>query len=100
MFQEWLQGPEVDTEAVGWQAEAKRLADARLRPSPCLDHRDRRCRFPGCDITHCDAHHIDHWADGGETKLENLILLCRKHHRAVHEEGFDVGWDVNGDPVF
>ena len=55
-----------------------------------LDHRDGGCRFPGCGLRFCDAHHIKHWADGGETKLANLLLLCRRHHRAVHEEGFRV----------
>jgi HNH endonuclease len=48
--------------------------------------RDGGCRFPGC--THeryVDAHHIEHWADGGETKLSNLVTLCRLHHRLVHE---------------
>jgi hypothetical protein len=51
-----------------------------------LNSRDAGCRFPGC--THqryVDAHHIEHWADGGETKLSNLITLCRLHHRLVHE---------------
>jgi hypothetical protein len=49
--------------------------------------RDKRCRFPGCDIpaSWTDAHHIRHWADGGPTKLWNLVLLCRRHHRLVHE---------------
>ena len=49
--------------------------------------RDRHCRIPGCDIPAAwtDAHHIRHWADGGPTKLWNLILLCRRHHRLVHE---------------
>ena len=56
-----------------------------------LEHRDRTCRFPGCGSRYCDAHHIEHWADGGATKLHNLVLLCRRHHRAVHEEG----WSVN-----
>ena len=55
-----------------------------------LDHRDGGCRFPGCGLRFCDAHHITHWADGGETRLDNLVLLCRRHHRAVHEEGFRV----------
>ena len=55
-----------------------------------LTARDRRCRFPGCDTYHCDAHHVRHWADGGATRLENLLLVCRRHHRAVHEEGFTV----------
>ena len=53
-----------------------------------LGQRDQGCRFPGCGLRYTDAHHIVHWADGGETKLDNLVLLCRRHHRAVHEEGF------------
>jgi hypothetical protein len=56
-----------------------------------LDTRDGGCRFPGCTNTRfVDAHHIHHWADGGETKLDNLVLLCRRHHRFVHEHGFRV----------
>jgi hypothetical protein len=54
-----------------------------------LRSRDHGCRFPGC--THdrfIDAHHIRHWANGGETSLDNLVLLCRRHHRLVHEGGF------------
>lgn len=49
--------------------------------------RDRGCRFDGCDrpAPWCDAHHVIHWADGGPTTLDNLILLCRSHHRMVHE---------------
>ena len=56
-----------------------------------LEGRDRqRCQFPGCQNRRCDAHHLVHWADGGATRLENLVLACRFHHRAVHEEGFEV----------
>ena len=51
-----------------------------------LNVRDRGCRFPGCSNTrYVDAHHIHHWAKGGETKLSNLVQLCRFHHRQVHE---------------
>jgi hypothetical protein len=51
-----------------------------------LNARDRGCRFPGCCNTrHIDAHHVEHWANGGETKPSNLVSLCRFHHRAVHE---------------
>jgi Domain of unknown function (DUF222)/HNH endonuclease len=51
-----------------------------------LNARDRGCRFPGCPNTrYVDAHHIHHWAQGGETKLSNLATLCRFHHRQVHE---------------
>ena len=54
-----------------------------------LEGRDRnQCQFPGCSSRHCDAHHVVHWADGGATQLANLVLCCRFHHRAVHEEGF------------
>jgi hypothetical protein len=65
-----------------------------------LTARDRRCRFPGCDCRHCDAHHVRHWADGGGTRLDNLVLLCRRHHRAVHEEGFAVELDDDGGARF
>lgn len=51
-----------------------------------LRSRDKGCRFPGCcNSRYLDAHHVMHWAHGGETKLSNLLLLCRFHHRAVHE---------------
>ncbi|HKZ74801.1 MAG TPA: DUF222 domain-containing protein [Steroidobacteraceae bacterium] len=51
-----------------------------------LQARDRGCRFPGCPNTrYVDGHHIRHWADGGETRLSNLVSLCRFHHRCVHE---------------
>ena len=55
-----------------------------------LSARDTRCQFPGCSARRCDAHHIEHWVDGGPTRLDNLVLLCRRHHRLVHEGGFTV----------
>ena len=62
-----------------------------------LQDRDRsQCQFPGCNSRRCDAHHVVHWADGGETRLQNLVLCCRFHHRAVHEEGFRVVADADG----
>jgi hypothetical protein len=64
--------------------------------------RDRHCRFPGCDRppAWCDAHHVLHWADGGATAVENLLLLCRRHHRMIHaRRGFGVEI-VRGRPVF
>ena len=63
-----------------------------------LESRDRGCRFPGCGLRFTDAHHIRHWADGGETNLDNLVLLCRFHHRLVHEEGYTVYFPRNGRP--
>jgi hypothetical protein len=52
--------------------------------------RDGGCVFPGCDrpLAWCEAHHLVHWLDGGPTDLDNLVLLCRAHHRAVHEGGW------------
>ena len=65
-----------------------------------LERRDGGCRFPGCTARHhVDAHHIQHWADGGETRLDNLLLLCRHHHRLVHEGGYGLTIDSN-EPVF
>ena len=56
-----------------------------------LKSRDKGCVFPGCGhIRYVDGHHIHHWADGGATKLSNLVSLCRLHHRAVHEGGLRV----------
>jgi hypothetical protein len=56
-----------------------------------LKTRDRGCRFPGCENRRfLDAHHIRHWARGGETSLDNLVLLCGRHHRLVHEGGYSV----------
>ena len=56
-----------------------------------LNARDRGCRFPGCTHTrYVDAHHVRHWAHGGETKASNLVTLCRFHHRKVHEGGMTV----------
>ena len=60
-----------------------------------LEERDRGCRFPGCGCRFTEAHHVKHWADGGETSLRNTLLLCRRHHRAVHEGQVKVS--VNGD---
>jgi hypothetical protein len=56
-----------------------------------LAARDRCCRFPGCASRQfIDAHHIEHWARGGETSLRNLVRLCRHHHRLLHEGGYTV----------
>jgi len=65
-----------------------------------LHHRDRGCRFPGCHVRFGQGHHIRHWAQGGPTTLSNLALLCRRHHRAVHEEGYRVDRQADGELCF
>ncbi len=66
-----------------------------------LKRRDHGCRFPGCTCKRfVDAHHIQHWADGGETSMDNLVLLCRTHHRLVHEAGYGVQNIAGKDVVF
>jgi len=86
---------------------------ARTRTIPpalrrALHHRDQGCRFPGCGLRFTQGHHLRHWAHGGPTTLSNLALLCRRHHRAVHEEGYQVArlpdgalqfWRPNGHPL-
>jgi hypothetical protein len=63
--------------------------------------RDRGCRFPGCaNRRFVHGHHIRHWAHGGETSLENLVMLCGFHHRLVHEGGFAVIPGATGEPAF
>src|SRR5881409_3995953 len=68
---------------------------ARTRTIPpalrrALQYRDQGCRFPGCGLLLGEGHHVRHWAQGGPTTLSNLALLCHRHHRAVHEEGYQI----------
>jgi uncharacterized protein DUF222/HNH endonuclease len=64
-----------------------------------LTVRDGGCRFPGCDrpVAWCDAHHLRHWLHGGPTDLQNLVLLCRGHHHAVHEGGWQLHRHPDGE---
>jgi uncharacterized protein DUF222 len=75
------------------------VVSAGLRRAVVL--RDQGCRFPGCTRPQAwtDAYHVVHWTDGGETSLQNLLLLCRPHHRLVHEGGFRLEMN-QGNPVF
>ena len=78
---------------------------ARTRSIPpairrALLHRDRGCRFPGCGVRVGQGHHIRHWAQGGPTTLSNLALLCRRHHRSVHEEGYQIDRRSDGELRF
>ena len=75
-------------------ARRSRLVTPAQRAALAL--RDKGCVFPGCDrpVGWCDAHHIDHWINGGPTDLDNLILMCSKHHHLLHEGR----WTVTGTP--
>jgi hypothetical protein len=77
---------------------ARRVVNPTLRRA--LDARDRGCRFPACGRGHTEAHHIHHWADGGETSLDNCVLLCRHHHRLLHEGGWSMQLLPGGRLVF
>jgi Domain of unknown function (DUF222)/HNH endonuclease len=63
--------------------------------------RDGGCAFPGCDRPHrwCHSHHLRHWANGGPTTLDNLVLLCAHHHRLLHHSEWDCAI-INGRPQF
>jgi hypothetical protein len=87
--------------------ESGRLMEvgARTRTVPpalrrAMQQRDRGCRFPGCTVRVGQGHHLQHWAQGGPTTLSNLVLLCRRHHRAVHEGGYGVDRQPDGSLRF
>ena len=84
-------GPDGQVVEVG--ARTRTIPPALRR---ALVHRDRSCRFPGCEVRLVQGHHVRHWAEGGPTTLGNLVLLCRRHHRAVHEEGYQVAREPDG----
>jgi hypothetical protein len=69
---------------------SRRLITGSLRRA--LVARDRGCAFPGCDrpARWTEGHHIVSWQSGGVTSLANSVLLCRRHHRAVHHQGWQV----------
>jgi len=69
---------------------SRRVVGGGLRKAMTV--RDRHCQWPGCErpASMCDGHHLVHWVDGGETNLDNCILLCKRHHRMVHEGGWQM----------
>ncbi len=78
--------------------KTRRISTALRR---ALSRRDDGCCFPGC--THrrfLESHHVVHWAEGGETNMENIRNVCSFHHRLIHEGGFAMRLDEHGEPVF
>ena len=88
---------EADGRVVEVGARTRTIPPALRR---ALHHRDRGCRFPGCGVSFGQGHHLRHWAQGGPTTLSNLAMLCRRHHRAVHEEGYQVERQSDGELRF
>jgi hypothetical protein len=88
---EWVL--ETQGRAVGIGRRGRQVPEAIHR---ILRHRDgAACRFPGCERKRwLHAHHLVHWAEGGATNLDNLVLLCHAHHRLIHEGG----WRTSGHP--
>jgi len=76
-----------------------RSCSAKLRK--LLNIRDRGCAFPGCGRPPkwCDAHHVKYWSEGGTTDLDNMVLLCKRHHRTIHHSDWNIRM-VDGIPVF
>jgi hypothetical protein len=76
-----------------------RVVPAAIRRA--LWARDKGCTFPGCrNSRFVDAHHVRHRSAGGETRLDNLLLLCSRHHRLVHEGGFRIDTDFQDSWIF
>jgi hypothetical protein len=91
-----VEGEDGEPLDIGRKTRSIPLALARA-----LKARDGGCRYPGCDRRrYCDGHHIEHWADGGATKLDNLITLCGFHHRLVHEGGYGLKRTDDGLFIF
>ena len=82
----------AEGEPLGIGRKSRIIPTAVERAVRARDH--NRCVFPGCEhrrFLHC--HHVEHWAQGGDTNLDNLLLLCTKHHTLVHEGGFRIDKD-------
>jgi hypothetical protein len=89
-----LLGPDSEVLDVG---RSQRIAPSSTRRA--LEKRDGGCVWPGCvrPASWTAAHHLQHWADGGPTTLSNLVLVCHTHHRMVHEDGWQLVRDEDGE---
>jgi Domain of unknown function (DUF222)/HNH endonuclease len=93
-----VEAVERDGKTLSMGRKTRTIAPALRR---ALQIRDKCCTFPGCTQRyHLDSHHVEHWADGGATDIENLTRLCRYHHRLLHEGGFSVRGNRSGGFTF
>jgi len=91
-------GEDTDGNVLDIGRKARKISTPLWR---ALMSRDRTCQFPGCARTrHLEAHHIEHWARGGETNPDNLLVVCKCHHWAIHEGGIRVEGRAPRDLVF
>jgi hypothetical protein len=104
---ETLQRVACDCGLVAMTGHGERLSIGRRSRSipPAIRRalllRDHGCRFPGCRHDRfLHGHHVEHWLHGGETSLDNLLLLCPRHHRLVHEGGWSVKRDTDAGWTF
>jgi hypothetical protein len=98
------------TAALSWMLHGRDgkildLGRKRRRPNAALRKAARerdhgRCQFPGCESRRIDLHHIQFWANGGRTSLENLICLCKRHHMAIHDRGYLIAARPDGTFAF
>jgi len=96
--------------ALSWMAHGVggavlNLGRRRRRPNAAIRkaarERDQgRCQYPGCESRRVDLHHIQHWANGGPTSLDNLVSLCKQHHMAVHDRGYLIAARPGGTFTF
>jgi hypothetical protein len=94
----WMSDSCVSTEAARRLSKRRTIAGSIKR---ALLQRDTACSFPGCTHqTFLEGHHLVHWADGGETTLDNAALLCSHHHRYVHEYGYTIDLGPDKHPRF
>ena len=97
----WLEKKNPDNSEIKPLSAGRKTRTVPPSIRRALQRRDKGCRFPGCSCNRfVDAHHIIHWADGGETSMDNLMLLCRHHHRLVHEGGFGIQCLQGGEFAF
>ena len=90
---EFIEG--VESNQLNYERRRRIVPAPLLRALKLRDH--NRCRFPGCPHQrYVEAHHVQHWIDGGETRLENLVLLCSAHHRLLHHGAFHITTEDDG----
>jgi 5-methylcytosine-specific restriction protein A len=104
-LRQWLCDCEFIPQVLGADSQPLDIGRASRNIPPgirrAVETRDRGCRFPGCDraMKRCEIHHVEEWINGGDTKVENLVMLCMRHHHLIHSSAWQVRMD-QGRPEF